>query len=295
MYGIDPIFKDPKLQEEFDDKGYVKINLLTAEKTNQLYNSYMRNKAAHDTIASRYQATTHTNNPELILKINHEIKSVVLPELDRHFQNFVPMMCTYITKLPGEGSETKLHQDPTFVDETKFVSANIWIALHDINHENGNLFFIDGTHRIISSLRVTPNCPTAYDLVKDELDKHLNEVPVKAGEAIVINHATVHGATPNLSKELRIASVMAIRSAKSDWIYHYMEPGASNDKIERYSVNLDTFIHLEKDGRPPAHNFIEYTSWHFPQISKIDFNLRMKKNKKLHKLSLKRILSKLFT
>lgn len=271
MRKIEPIFKDSELQKQFDINGYVKIKLLSAEKAAVLYSNYLLHEKEHDAIESRYKATTHTNNPDLILEINRQIKSVLISELDKYFQHVEPMMCTYITKQPGEGSETKLHQDPTFVDEEKYVSANIWVALHDINHQNGNLFFVKGTHRFMSSLRVTPNCPTAYDKVKDLLSENLTEVSVNAGEAIVINHAVMHGATPNMSQGLRIAAVMAIRSKSSDWIYHYLQPGESYDKIEKYGVSLETFINLQKDGRPAKSNFTGYVNWHFPQIERSEF------------------------
>lgn len=266
-----PIFKDSELQKEFDYFGFVKINLISATEASQLYNAYLNLKEDHDTIENKYKATTHTNNPELILQVNQSISHVLAPKLDQYFQHYTPMMCTFITKQPGEGSETQLHQDPTFVDETHFVSANVWVALHDINHTNGNLFFVKGTHRFMPSLRVTPDCPTAYDNVKDLLHEHLTEVPVKAGDAIIINHSVMHGATPNFSEGLRIAAVMAIRSKASEWIYHYLEPGAPFDKIERYKVNLDTFVSLEKDGRPKQAQFDRYITWDFPKMSREAF------------------------
>ena len=121
------------------------------------------------------------------------------------------------------------------------------------------------------SLRVTPSCPSAYDEVRELLKENITEVPVKVGEAIVINHAVMHGATPNLSKGLRAAAVIAIRSAGSDWIFHYWAPGAAKDKIEKYSFDMDTFLNLKKDDRPDNAKLLEYIEWDFPQISRTDF------------------------
>ena len=266
-----PIFKDAALQEKFDRDGFVKIKLLDAEKADRLYQYFIDQQDAHDVVNGLYLSTTHTNNPDLIRKVDAHIKAEVLPEVDKIFQNYEAMMCTYITKQTGPGSDTPLHQDPTFVDEDRYISANIWIALHDINHDKGNLIFVPGTQRYIRSLRVTPSCPTAYDGVKDLLSKNIHEVPVKKGEAILINHATVHGATPNLSNGPRIAAVMAIRTTGSEWIYHYLEKGAPFDKIEKFEVDLETFIHLEKDKRPAGGRLIGNISWNFPQLSREDF------------------------
>jgi hypothetical protein len=271
-----PILKNADLQARFEHDGFVKVSLLDSEKADSLYQYFMDQQDEHDVIKSRFHSTTHTNNPDLIRKIDTQLKEIILPELNKVFQNYEPMMSTYIAKQPGPGSETGLHQDPTFVDEQHFVSANVWIALHDIDHENGNLFFVPGTHRLINSLRVTPTCPTAYDEVKDLLPKNLLEIPVKKGEAVLINHALLHGSTTNLSGAPRIAAVMAIRTAGSDWIYHYLERGESPDKIEKYEVDLETFINLARDTRPTHARFIGNISWDFRQISREDFNAGMK-------------------
>jgi len=268
---VAPIFQNPELRRQFERNGYAKIKLLDQAKAKLLYDYFIDHQKEHDVIHGLYHSTTHTNNPDLIKAIDMQLKSVLLPELKQHFQNYEPMMCTYITKQPGEGSETNIHQDPTFVDESKFVSANIWVALHDIDHHNGNMFFIKGTQRYIPSLRVTPSCPTAYDQVMDLLRENITEVPVRAGEAIVINHAVMHGATPNLSKGLRAAAVIAIRSAESDWIFHYWEPGTATDKIEKYSFDMETFLNLKKDSRPENGKRLGYIEWDFPQISRTDF------------------------
>lgn len=271
MHEVAPILIDPDLQRQFDTDGFVKIRILDESKTKQLRDFFMEHQREHAAVQNLYQSTTHTNDPELIRQVDDKIKSILHPELDRFFCGYIPMMCTYITKQPGEGSETRIHQDPSFVDESRYVTANIWVALHDIDHDNGNLFFVKGSHRMIPSLRVTPGCPTSYELVQDLLPDYITEVPVRAGEAILINHAVVHGATANLSDHPRIAAVMAIRSAASDLLYYYMEPGAPSDRIEKYRFDLDTFFHLKKDGRPDESRFLEYISWDFPRISREDF------------------------
>ncbi|MBS1593791.1 MAG: phytanoyl-CoA dioxygenase family protein [Bacteroidetes bacterium] len=271
MSTVAPIFIDAELQRQFDRDGYARIKILDEAQTRELREFFMATQREHEAVNSLYQSTTHTNDPDLIRRVDDKIRSVMAPELPRFFQNYEPMMCTYITKQPGEGSDTRIHQDPTFVDEQKYVTANIWVALHDINHDNGNMFFIPGTHRYMRSLRVTPVCPSAYDGVFDLLRENITEVPVQAGEAIVINHAVMHGATPNLSGGPRMAAVMAIRSAGSELIFHYLEPGAPTDRIEQYSFDMDTFFHLKRDGRPDESRFLRYISWDFPQITRDDF------------------------
>jgi hypothetical protein len=284
MYSKAPILKDPKLQKEFDENGFVKVNLLTDTEADELYDFFMAHSREHDAIPGKYQSTTHTNDPNLIRKVDSYLKEKLKSKLPFYFQNYETMMATYITKQPGEGSDTGMHQDPTFVDEDRYVSGNIWLALHDIGHDNGNMFFLKGTHRMVPTLRVTPACPTAFDEVRDIMHDYVTEVPVRKGEAIFINHAVVHGATNNLSNAPRVAVTMAIRSVGSDWVFHYMAPDVTPPIIEKYEVALDTFIHLKKDGFPDMGKQIGTVEWDFPTIGREHFIKKMKKNNNISPL-----------
>ena len=96
-------------------------------------------------------------------------------------------------------------------------------------------------------------------------------MPLKKGEAVIYNSATIHGATENLTKQIRLAATLLISSSQAQWLLYYKEKNSPNDKIEKYNLDLDTFTRLSKDGRPSKEVFAGYTSFKFPQINKNDF------------------------
>ena len=275
---IMPVFIDPKLQKKFDEDGYVKFRLLTDEQADDLYRFYFDHQKEHAKATELYHSTSDTNDAELIAKVDAKLTDVLLPEIKKHLANFDVMICNYLVKDPGPGSDTILHQDPTFVDESQYFSGNVWVGLRDIGHENGNLFFLKGSNTWIKTLRVSPTCPSAYDEVRSMMPDYVTEVPVKKGEAILINHAVVHGATANLAKTPRVAAVMAIKSKGAQWMFHYLERGGAWDKIEQYAVTKHSFTNMEKGQRPPDSKLLGYVTHDFPMLSKEEFLKRAKKN-----------------
>ena len=103
-------------------------------------------------------------------------------------------------------------------------------------------------------------------------------MPVKAGQAIILNNKLIHGASVNQSKEERLAVVMAIKSKAANWTFHYLDPEKDNGNIERYRIDLHSFASLQKNNRPHRAEFIEYVDFDFPKISYQEFKAFMHKN-----------------
>lgn len=272
---IQPIFKSKKLQSLFEKKGFVKVPLLNNEKVQELVTLFNNTREQHETTASLHHTTTDTANPELIYRVDSKIKSVLLPELEKILQDFKPLASCFHIKEPGEGSATGAHQDPTFVDESKYCSANVWVALQDIDKHNGNLYFISGSNRAVLSLRVTPGCPSYYESFHDSLPEMEEHIPLKKGEAVIFSNATIHGAPENLSSEIRLAATLLVCSRQAEWLLYYKEKSAPNDKVEQYYLNLDTFVSIPKNGRPDSSAFQQYLAAEFPQITKSEFIKRV--------------------
>ncbi len=285
------IFKDEKLQAAFDRDGFVKIPLLNAEQVDELIKLYNETSGEHAKVKTLHHTTTDTQNPEVIYKVDAKIKEVFLPELEKIMTNYKSLIGSFHIKEPGKGSATGTHQDPTFVDEWKYCSANIWVALHDIDEHNGNLFFVGGSNKAITSLRVTPAYPSYYEDFYQSLPELATQVPLKKGEAAIFNNATIHGATDNLSNDIRLACTMLVCNQPADWLLYFQEKGAPNDKIEEYKVDLETFITMPKDGRPDQRAFNKFISYEYPKITREVFLDKIGKGEKPKKNYINRLMS----
>jgi ectoine hydroxylase-related dioxygenase (phytanoyl-CoA dioxygenase family) len=270
MKYIQPLFLEKRLQEEFEEFGYVVTPLITSEQADELVELFHETRALHQTVSALHHTTTDTQNPDLIRRVDSKIKQLFVPALDLILQNFKPLVGCIHIKEKGEGSATGIHQDPTFVDEDNFVSANVWVALHDMNEYNGNLFFIPGSNKI-ECLRVTPDSPSYYEYFNSSLPEMAVQVPLKKGDAVIFNNATIHGATDNVRDDLRLAATLLICSKSAEWFIFYKEKITAFDKIEKYQLDFDAFITMAKDGRPNASTFKGFISYNFPSISKEAF------------------------
>jgi hypothetical protein len=266
-----PLFKDKNLQHQFERDGFVVTDLLNAKEVEELRAFYLERQAAHLSVEDKMHSTCDTGKLELILEVDQKLKAVILPKVDLLLESYDVLLGSYLVKEIGDGSETGFHQDPTLVDEQQYTSGNVWVALQDTDSQNGNLRVVKGSHRMIDTLIATPNCPVSYGSFRHRLLEFSTEVPVKAGQAIVLNHKMIHGATANHSNQERIAALIAIKSKAAKWRFLYLEPGNSNDQIEDYRLDAHSFATLIKNQRPTDAEFLGYISHDFPQLTEKEF------------------------
>lgn len=271
-------FKQSGLNEAFLRDGYVSFPLLNQEQVQRLRDFYLANKQRHLTHQPILHSTSDTADYDLVQSVDTFIQTEIKDAVDAVMDNYEPLIANYLTKEPGDDSETEFHQDPTLVEEPPYVSGNIWIALQDTDSTNGNLRIIKGSHRLTNNIRATPNCPLFFQEFKDILPRYSTEVPLKAGEAIFVSHSTVHGATSNKTGKERIAAVMAIKSKPAPWIFYYWEPGAPIEKVEKYSISPEAFSRLVKNERPLYGTLIGYVRPDFKMLTKQAFLAFMEEN-----------------
>ena len=270
--------RDKKRERDFARDGFVTFPLLNGEEVKQLRDIYFHYKDRHLTQQGILHSTSDTNDYDLISQINRKITEIMTPAVDRILEDYEPLIAGFLTKEIGDVSATEFHQDPTLVDENEFVSANVWVALQDTQAANGNLRVVKGSHRLKPCIRATPDCPMAFRLIKNDLIHFATEVPVSAGEAVLLNHQTIHGATDNHSGCERIAIAMAVKPKRAEWCFYFLEKNAPHDQIEKYTIDGDAFARLIKYERPTTGTFLGHVASPFEAITRKDLIHFMLKN-----------------
>ena len=121
---------------------------------------------------------------------------------------------------PGQQGETPWHQDESYwpsglcklEDKSKLAkifpgrTITIWMALDDINENNGCLWFVPGSHK--KGLRKHRTAgQNSHVLTTDEISEVYNgqvhSVPLKPGSAVIWTGRTLHFAAGNKSNILR--------------------------------------------------------------------------------------------
>lgn len=105
-------------------------------------------------------------------------------------------------KPPG-GRGQALHQDNFYLTVAPGTCMAAWLAVEDIDPENGGLFVVPGSHQ------TDVQCPHVADMTKsfaiEEVDVPQGMTPIpthmKAGDVLFFNGSLIHGSYPNQSKD----------------------------------------------------------------------------------------------
>jgi len=272
-----PLFKSAELQSGFEKDGFVKIPLLMQTEVNELMNAYKIVADAHEKINIPYITTSHSNDAALITQVDNMIQKVMALAIDKHLVNYNLLFGNYLVKMPVAESETSPHQDITFVDESKYVSVNIWVALQDTDKANGCMYLLKGSHAFMDTLRPTHDYKWCYENVIDEIKQHSESYPMKAGEAIIFNHAVVHGSFSNETNTPRVAAVIAAYQNEAELLHFYL-PDIRKNVVQKFGMTKEAFLHFKK-GCPPLKGIFQNEINHdFKQLKPDEFNALLKKN-----------------
>jgi phytanoyl-CoA hydroxylase len=113
---------------------------------------------------------------------------------------------TLVVKPPETGQPFPTHQDEVYYPHETMGYVEALIHLDDTNAQNGELRFLDGSHRLgpLSHITQTAEGSCAAHLPVDQyrLDD-TTTVPAKVGDVVFMGLRTVHGSYLNSSSDLR--------------------------------------------------------------------------------------------
>ncbi|MEZ5054299.1 MAG: phytanoyl-CoA dioxygenase family protein [Chitinophagales bacterium] len=237
---IPDIFKDKALQNEFNEQGFVKVKLLSAEDIEKLtalfyqFHSNLRDNA--------FGASSFHHNRAEKFKIRDTLYPIFLPYFNQLFKDYTYFGSSYLYKTKGRNSDLAPHQDWTIVDEKKYVAINIWTPLIDTNEQNGTLFVLPGSQ---AQKHFTLRAPTIPFHFQNKMKKVLKDsIPTNAsaGEAVILNQSLIHYSTPNIANDIRIAITSGIKTKDAPMLFHYKN---ERNKIERYTMPEDFLLDFE--------------------------------------------------
>ncbi len=286
------LFKSTELQKQFDEDGFVKVALLSTQQVIELQQAYKSVAAEHEGMALPYITTSHSNNHELITKVDNLIQPTLSAELSKVLTNYRLLFGNFLVKMPVSHSETDPHQDITFVDESKYTSVNVWVPLQDVNKNNGCMYFLPGSHQFIPTIRPTHHYPWPYENVKNEIKEKSIVFEARAGEAFIFNHAVIHGSFANNGATPRIAVVVAAYNESAPLI-HYFLPDINKPVLQKYSMTKNAFLSFVKQQPPTKGIYLGDEPFNFKQLSKQEFSA-IYEAKRLQRSGLLQRLKQLF-
>jgi hypothetical protein len=239
-----PTFKDKSLQKRFDENGYVVGPLLHSTQIAALSDVYQRLDAGN---SQGFHASILHQSVEYRRAVHKEVADVMTLPVQEYLDDYRPVSGQFVVKEPGKQSFLPHHLDWSFIDESSQSSVAAWCPLRDVNHENGNLTVLEGSHRIGHTIRGFGYTHTDTE-VEMVLKQRFKEVafPLKAGEALFYDHRLIHGSPPNLSSLTRIVGLLILVPAETQSLYYHRK---TDTELEVYQADQDFYFRYQM-GQP---------------------------------------------
>lgn len=272
-------FQNQQHHQHFNEKGYIVAPLLNAEQLQELLNIYKSVQSSLDKENQNIYTTGEHIDQSKALDTHYKILNIIKRPLQNIIENYETLMAAFIVKSPNQSENDYFdwHQDLSFVDESKYQSAQVWIALHDTNEENGAVEVIEHSHLYNNFIRSAPWFPSFFKKYEKEIVLQKKKIPLKAGEVVVFNHRLLHSSPPNSTKEERIAVLASIKVPEAAWLYYTFS--RDNNLLKKYKADQSFFLDLWINKKIQEANCVLSQKMDFPHISKTDFLDLCKRNK----------------
>lgn len=228
------ILLDSTQNQQLQKEGYVVIPFLTATEVSELTTFF---KSKIELQEGDFYATAHSNDVDFRKEMSDKIVEVIKHKVDSLFQNHELLGASYIVKSKNLSHALQPHQDWNIVDESKYRSFNIWIPLVDLNDENGAILVMPKSHSWVVNYRHS-SISCSYQEVHNQIWENMSPLFLKAGEALIYDHALLHASMPNTTQLDRIACACGIIPNAAPMRYYWN----NNGKIEEYESSKEFFM-----------------------------------------------------
>ncbi len=251
-----PYLLDKQRHEEYVNKGFTVIpQLLNNDQVDQMRNAFSSLRA----MPEYEQGKAFVNSGrfasrsirEFVMSTIRQMAQVVLPA---HVNEDVCSIDTggaFQIKPYSKESALNPHQDSPVVDERFQYASFVWVALQDVDENNGCLGMLPGSH-LWGNHQRSLNVPWVFEPNTRLLWRHLVPVPVKSGDAIVFDAAIIHGSRPNLVENTtRIAFTTSLLPRRYTLVDYFQDTNTAAGKVDRYHVDMEYWTREDFMKRPP--------------------------------------------
>lgn len=259
---LKPVFKNPDLEFEINEKGYVVIpGFLPPQVVQDLLDLYKKhhNECEAGCWNSIYDLPVGEGKV-----ISEAITQKVTPYLENYFQDFKFPAALLIVKNPHQGHESLVHRDDSMHDETHIEYRQCWVPLVDITETNGTLYVVPRSHKLFTDERPM-FAPWQHKVHVPRLEQEFVNLYPKAGDLVVYFDKTLHGSYKNETNETRPVFQGGVMHKDAEPYFTRYNP--ATNMVESYAVDPDFFFRKEYmkaeiDPRYPLVKSVPYQPLH---------------------------------
>ncbi|MCW5906359.1 MAG: phytanoyl-CoA dioxygenase family protein [Chitinophagales bacterium] len=236
-------FKNTQHESAFNRQGFIVVNeVLTPRECTEILHYHAGLTPGLNTGFFASQNSPNRQYREAVENFLHPLFEQKIKPL---FINHRVLYSQYMVKHSGNNGECQLHQDWTYVEEPRYTAVNFWCALTDTDTRNGCLWMAPGSHRLTHYIRGR-NIERASLQEQPFIRQFLmTPVPLKKGQAVLFNSATLHESRNNLSGTDRIAAAAMIIPCQATPIHYMAQTQGSTNVVQ---MQADTPFYTEHCG-----------------------------------------------
>lgn len=237
------------LEVQFREHGYLVVDLLDPAACADLrtaYDDLEHGEQWDGEFARGFHTTMYDARVEYRRRVFTLIGDALSPALEPLLDDHRICLANFTVKLPG-GEPVPGHLDWSFVDETRASSATVWCALEDVTVEQGALTMLHGSHRNVDFIR--PVNVRDYDRHTSVTTGDQVAVPVRAGQAVIMDNRMVHGSVRNDSDRTRVAASVVV-APRATPLHHYWID--DDGELVRFVIDPEFFLDYEIGKDPTA-------------------------------------------
>jgi len=241
------IFKDKEIQARFDRDGYVVMDFITADEAKIIAEKFYK---VHPYTPKGFYSDAFNPDDALKQEIFEHTERIFEKVVAEKFCDVKKLGSTFLCKAPGQEGKVGVHQDWTVVDESKYYTLTIWVPTTEVNDQNGALRVLPGSHLFFDAYR-SNSIEFPYRGNEELIWQNMTTVDMKPGQAFILNHAVIHGSSPNLTDKERLVIAYALAPKDAPLMYYYKDKKRSNNKVEKFSMPDDFFQRYYNVGDRP--------------------------------------------
>jgi ectoine hydroxylase-related dioxygenase (phytanoyl-CoA dioxygenase family) len=235
-----PLFRDPEIQQFFNQYGYAKINMLDEQDVKELFDFY-HSQNLSDHSGYGFNMSIEDEDKEKVANIRKKIFEIALPKALPHLVDNAKVIAgSFVVKEKNPQGVVPPHQDWSFVEnEGENYSVTCWIPLVPTNMQNGYMGVIKGSHLIYENVRPSPSPQVPTPLMNHlfTIFPYLEMYEMQPGEALIFDHRTFHASTPNLTDNPRVAIGLGFTQGDSQLRHYNMKQNGKMDTLQVYEAD----------------------------------------------------------
>lgn len=241
-------FVSDEHQKHFDENGFVLLDFYTPQQVEAINKIYHDNRLPE---SLGLEVTIKGGSFEANKRIQEMTSAIALESVNRILLDYRIFYSGYVTKIPNKHNVSRLHQDPTFVDEAQCKSFDIWSPMIETNEKNGALYMIRNSNRFFPGYRGYTCAQYDYNDIRMEIqEKYGTILRMKPGQAVIYDTAMLHFSYQNETDQIRVAYTCLVGPAEAQMIYFHHNK--AQNTLDIYNTDDDFIVsyyqkYLKKD------------------------------------------------